>query len=455
MSAKTILVIGGGPAGVEASLAAAQSDATVTLISDTPIGGRAGWHSLLPSKVWLTAADTLALSQHGPQLGVESLAATANTEQVVSRIKNVAAQWNTQQRDQLIEAGVELVVGLASFAGPDEVVISDGQDHVISRRKADAIILAGGSMPFFPPKLKPDGKRILAPRFAGHLQALPGSAVVIGAGPTGSEFVYLFNRLGVKVTWIVDQYGVLPGFDPAAGAFLRDVLVSRGVKIVAEQLAEEINVTEDGVQVQTNTGMTCEADIAFVAIGRFPDLSRLNMPAAGFDLPPRQAPAVDGYGQTDVPGIYVVGDAAGAPMVANRALAQAWVAGRHAAGLDTPPFNPDAVVYATYTEPQVAQVGQVQGDGLRRTHLSFNATLKAQLLPESAGFLDLTYDSEGVICGATAVGLHAADVLTPIALAVQQHLSLTDMAALYAAYPTLSELAFIAARTALNDIQGK
>jgi pyruvate/2-oxoglutarate dehydrogenase complex dihydrolipoamide dehydrogenase (E3) component len=316
----------------------------------------------------------------------------------------------------------------------------------VVRLQGEAVIVATGSVPFFPPNLRPDGKRILAPRFAGKLDPLPKSVVVIGAGATGCEFTYLFNRLGVEVTWIVDPYGVLPAFDPSAGQFLGEILEKRGVKTIKGQFAERIDQTDDGVEVFTSDGMGHPAEMAFVAIGRKPDLTRLNLEAAGLSVETGQAPEVDGFGQSSVPGLYFVGDAAGPPMVANRAMAQARIAGLHAAGAKPASYRPDTVIAAIYTEPQVAQVGRVEGEDVQTIQMPFAAGLKTHLLPEDDGFVELAYDGDRRVVGGLAVGPHAADALAPIALAIQMNATLDDLASLYGAHPTVSELAFMAAR---------
>lgn len=442
-----VLVVGGGPAGIEAARAARSAGAEVTLVSEGPVGGRAGWHSLLPSKVWLTAADSAGLLSDFPTPDGRSVGRPAAVE-IVARIQAVKESWNRRLADDLQARGVKIVTGVASFEGNSQVVVKNGDGQVTARRQGEAVIVATGSVPFFPPNLRPDGERILAPRFAGKLNPLPESVVVIGAGATGSEFTYLFNRLGVQVTWIVDPYGVLPAFAPQAGQFLADILARRGVHIVRDQFAERIEKTDDGVVVVTSAGERYAAAVAFVAIGRRPDLDRLNLSAAGLVLAEKQLPQVDEFGRTEVPGLYIVGDASGPPMVANKAMAQAWVAGLHAAGGTPPPFHAPSVVAAIYTDPQVAQVGTIAGNGVQTVRIPFADSLKTHLLPEMDGFVELAYDPQRRVAGGVAVGPHAADVLTPVALAVRHGLTVEELAALFPAHPSVSELVFTAARSA-------
>ncbi|MFN2137560.1 MAG: NAD(P)/FAD-dependent oxidoreductase, partial [Candidatus Promineifilaceae bacterium] len=150
------------------------------------------------------------------------------------------------------------------------------------------------------------------------------------------------------------------------------------------------------------------------------------------------------------PLVYFAGDVDGGIMTANKAQAQGRIAARHIAEDDVLPFETKTLIQPVYTFPQVAQVGDMDGgDDHMVTRIRFTQTLKSYLLPDGEGFLDLSYDSkDGRVLGAVAVGPHAADVLSPVALAIRLHGRIDDMAAVFAGYPSLSELAFIAARGA-------
>jgi pyruvate/2-oxoglutarate dehydrogenase complex dihydrolipoamide dehydrogenase (E3) component len=441
---KQIVVIGGGPAGIEAAKAAAKVGSAVTLVSNAPVGGRAGWHSLLPSKVWLTAADSLGLFAEADELGMSGAAGQAEPSAIVARIKAVKESWNGQQRAELEALGVKVVMGTAVFTDPHTLTISNDEGE--QTMTADAFIVATGSVPIFPPTMKPNGKTIIAPRFASALDSLPESMVVVGAGATGTEFVYLFNRLGLNVTWIVDQFGVLPDFDDEAGQVLADEFAARGVRLVSGHMAERIDQTDESIAVVTTDGERHPAAMAFLAIGRKPDTAGLNLEAAGLTLE-KGTVKVDENGCSAQSHIYLVGDATGLPMIANRAMAQAWAAGQHAAGQSPVPFSESTVIGAVYAEPQVAQVGKLSGENIETVKVPFSASLKGQLLPQGDAFVKLAYDGEnGRLTGAVAVGHHAADVLAPVMVAIHAGIALPDFAALYAAHPTMSELVFAAAR---------
>jgi pyruvate/2-oxoglutarate dehydrogenase complex dihydrolipoamide dehydrogenase (E3) component len=434
MMSKEVVVIGGGPAGIEAARGAATAGARVTLVSNEGIGGRANWHSLLPSKVWLTAVST------HPE--------TADPAAIVAQIRERKQAWSAQQAAELVALGVQIARGTAVFHSPHALTLqTEAGEQTLA---ADAFIIASGSVPVFPPNMKPNGQNILAPRFASALDRLPGSVVVVGAGVTGAEFAYLFKRLGLEVTWIIDQFGVLPTFDADAAGALKRTLAGRGVTLVEGQMADHIEQTEAGVMVVTADNGRYPATIAFLAIGRKPDVANLNLEAAGVVLENGRV-VVDENGRSAQPHIYFAGDVTGAPMVANRGMAQGWLAGLRAAGQTPPPFREESVVAAVYTEPQIAQVGRLDAPGGRVVRLPFSATLTGQLHPEREGFVRLAYEGgeNGRLLGAAAFGPQAADALAPVAVAIQAGLTVGELAALYAAHPTGGEIAFNAARLAV------
>lgn len=447
---RRVTVIGGGPAGIEAARAAARAGAAVTLISEGPLGGRAGWDSLLPSKVWIGAADLLGTLDttagrgvvgHGPH--------KVNPELVRTQIQATAKAWSDEAGARLAGLGVQVIQGQAAFVAPGQLQVQTAADQPSLVLSTDAVIIATGSVPRFPPGLRPDGKRVLAPRFMSSLAQLPPDMLVVGGGVTGSEFVALFSRLGVRVTWLVGPAGVLPQFYPDAGQALVLALAMRGVTVRIGAPAEQVLTDEADVTVTCADGSSARAAMAFLAVGRTPDLARLNLAALALIPQADGTLAVDGFGRTIVPGVYAVGDAAGGPMLANRAMAQGWIAGQHAAGATVAPYRPETIIHAVYTDPELAQVGVLEDPGqpLARVRAPQSDGLKAHVLGETEGWIELSYNAyDRKIRGGVAVGHHAADLLAPVALAIMLGATLDQLGTVFAANPAISELTFGVAR---------
>jgi pyruvate/2-oxoglutarate dehydrogenase complex dihydrolipoamide dehydrogenase (E3) component len=258
--------------------------------------------------------------------------------------------------------------------------------------------------------------------------------------------------------WIVDEYGVLPPFERDVVDVLVEALADRGV-VRQEGIAANSAVADDeGVTVTLDDESPFRAEMAFIAVGRRPDVAGLNLEAAGLPDNPRRGIEVDGYGRSAVAHIYAAGDVTGLPMTANKAMAQGWIAGQHAVGEPVDAYRPETVVEAVYTDPQLAQLGSSKSKAAERGHsvrvlrLGYEAGLKAVLLDETEGFVKLVVDADaGTLLGASAVGANAADVLAPVALSIRLGARLSDLA-LFAAHPGLGELAFAAAQVGAEQV---
>lgn len=451
MTATRIAVIGGGPAGVAAALEAAMGGGEVTLIHAEPIGGRATWHSLVPSKVYLSAADALENAGHQAALGLDGAAPEPSLAAMRERIAAEARAWAEHQRRQLVRAGVDIVAGTAMLTGPGACAVAreGGEKETLA---FDRAIVATGSVPMFPPGIKPDGQRIIAPRLAGKLAEWPEHLIMIGGGVTGAEFAYFFAQMGRRVSWLTDRPAMLPRMDADLASALAQSLVTRGVEILTSAPVAAAHADADGVRVKLRDGRSIEGSHAFIAVGRRPDIADLGLAACGIDVGGDRV-VVDGFCRTACATVYLIGDAAGAPFVANRALAQARVAARNAVGASTRPFRPDTVVEATYTAPQLACVGisetAAAAEEIEITvrRMDFADALKPRLAGAREGFVKLIVSSaDGRLLGAGAFGHHAAEILTPLTLAIAEGLILEDLADVFPAYPTFSELPFSAAR---------
>ncbi len=452
---RNLIVIGAGPAGVMAALTAARTDpaTAVTLITAEPVGGRATWHSLVPSKVLLTAADHLDDAFHNPGLGLAGPPPHPDLPGLRDRVARIAGEQSGRDREALVAAGVQVVAGTARFVAARKVTVTaaDGAVHDIAFDKA---IIASGSVPIFPSDLRPDGKRILAPRLAGKLADWPEHMLVVGGGVTGAEFAYFFARMGTAVTWVTDLDRFLPRSDPDLVAILTDSLVARGVTLLTGAAVAAARAEDGGVTVRLADGRDLAGSHAFLALGRRADTADLDAAAAGITT---EGPSVvvNPFGTTSNPDVYAVGDVTGPPFVANRGEAQAQVTARHAVGATTRPFHPELVVEAVYSRPQVAQVGLTEQDAaaagrpVRIGRARYGDALKPRLSGEPAGLVKVIADAEeGRILGGGAAGDAAADVVAPVAVAIAGGLTIADLATVGLAYPSLSQLVGLAAQAA-------
>lgn len=457
-----VVVIGGGPAGLVAATEAARSGRSVLVVVEGPIGGRAMNASLLPSKLLLHLA---ALRVQRNERGLASPALVAElTEGTERTIRHQAARAS----ERLADAGVTQKAGLARFTGPRTLVVTHAD--VEQEIEFERAIVATGSVPAFPPGFfgeapGPDGIDVFAPRFVRQLRSLPETMLVVGAGVTGAEAVSAFVDLGVQVTWLVDDLGILPRFDRELASSLGDVLMERGVKIVHGKRVTSVTRSSspnaaraERVLAKLDGGRTYAAERAFVAIGRAPDATRLAPERAEIALDPKTgAIVVDPAGRTSNPHVFAAGDVTGAPFTATKASAEAWAAARHATDRPAQPPRREAWIEAVYSRPEVARVGSTPEECARRGQpfevrvAAFESNLRGVLEgagfdPHARGTLKVVLDGNERLIGATAIGPRATEVLAPLATAIHLGAHADDLRGLVLAEPSLSAIALDALR---------
>jgi dihydrolipoamide dehydrogenase len=418
-----VVVLGGGPAGVEAAKTAAPH-AAVTLVSAGPVGvSRA-----LAVGAWLAAAAD----------GERDVAAIAG------RAEGAAAAWQERCAAELAALDVAVVAGRGRLGEPGEAFVDAVGEGPAMRIAADAVIVADGAPDEFPPGLTPDGERVFAAAQLGALATPPARVLVLGDGPNGFELCHALSLLGAAVTWLVPGEAPHSGVAPEVDGYLVRLLERQGVQVVAE--AEGVRLTRRAGKVSVAVGGgTYRAEVGVVACGR----------QVAFAPPGLAADQLktDIYGQTRRRGVYLIEPPP--PGAASVALARARAAALHAVGRSSAPADTRHIVRSFMRRPQVAKVGRLLTDG---AHGSVTVALEECAAAVAAGttdgFLTLAWDAAGRIDGALAVAPCAAEILAPVAQAMRLNLRLEDLAAGYAPHPSLGELVPLAARKAERVIQG-
>lgn len=451
-----MVVIGAGPAGVAAAVEAGRSGAGVSLVTEGPVGGRATHASLVPSKVLLHAAEARRAK------GEATLATPAELLAIRAEVDALAKARSERMKNALADAGVRVVEGVARFPSAASVEVTSAAG--VRTLPFDRAVVASGSEPRFPAGFfgdadRPDGQHVIAPRHVRAMVELPRSILVVGGGATGAEHAHAFRALGVEVTWIMDELGILPGFDRELADSLGDVLMERGVKLVhGKRVLRVVHDPKQGTLASLDGGRTYSAERAFVAVGRRPDTARLGLAEIGVVLAKDGTVGVDRFGRSSVSTIYAAGDATAGAQSSARAEATGWTAARHAIGRDVDPLAPESLVEAVYTSPEVARVGLSPrdvsargGDFDLRTH-DFGGSLRASFDGvgrdlHARGVVRIVSEPDGGrLLGATAIGPRAAEVLAPVAVALRLGASARDLAHVFLPAPSYGEIATQALR---------
>lgn len=436
-----IIVIGAGPGGLEAAFAGANLGFRTALISNSPPGGRATWSSLVPSKVWLATAGKMDEQRHLRDFAIHSHDPELALDQLRNRIHQQSRLAAERYQALLEQKGISLFSGNGKIAAPNTVVVEDeGRSTTL---EGNRIIVASGSGPRFLPEVKPNKDHIIAPKLSPSLTKIPESLIMAGGGITGSEYAYAFAALGSQVTILHNGSQLVPRMDEEVSEIFEQWLHHRfGIVIHKGDAVNHMLQEEQRVIAATRSGRKFEAEYGFIAIGRVPDLSFYDSRELPLQLTPAGMVQVDKYGRTSIPAIYAVGDVTGVPMTANRATMQARVAVSHIKGGDDAALQPGFFIEAAYTNPPIAQIGDMRPeDGCSLLRRPFAGLLKANILSETEGLLKIKVeDKSGKIKGAAGFGAHVTDVLAVIQVAMNNNLTLEQVQNIPFAHPSFSEL---------------
>ncbi|GAB3240962.1 NAD(P)H-quinone dehydrogenase [Mycolicibacterium hippocampi] len=458
-----IVVIGGGPAGYEAALVAAAKgkDVTqVTLVDSDGVGGACVLYDCVPSKTLIASTGVRTELRRAEGLGFDIAvdAAKISLGEINNRVKTLAASQSADIGRQLLNQGVTIIAGRGELVDDTEgmahhrvkVTTSDGKVGVL---KADVVLIATGASPRVLPNAEPDGERILTWRQLYELAELPEHLIIVGSGVTGAEFCNAYTELGVTVTVVASRDQILPHEDSDAAAVLEEVFAERGVTLVKNARADSVTRTDTGVQVKIADGRTVEGSHALMTVGSVPNTAGLGLERVGVELKNGGYIPVDRVSRTPAAGIYAAGDCTGLLPLASVAAMQGRIAMYHALGEGVSPIRLRTVASATFTRPEIAAVGIPQSsidDGsvpARTMVLPLNTNARAKMSLLRHGFVKIfCRPATGVVIGGVVVAPIASELILPIALAVQNRISVTDLAQTLSVYPSLSGSIVEAAR---------
>ena len=448
-----IVIIGGGPGGYEAALVAAQLGAQVTVVDRDGLGGACVLTDCVPSKTLIATSGMMAALDGAAALGIRSgtAAATVDAPRLYSRVRALARAQSGDVAGRLAAEGVEVRSGAGRLVGPRTVAVGDAEIT------ADIVLVATGAQPRVLPGAMPDGERILTCRQLYDLGELPQELIVVGSGVTGAEFASAYQALGSQVTLVSSRDRVLPQEDADAAMVVEDVFRRRGMTVLGRSRAMSAKPSGDGVTVTLEDGRTVRGSHCLLTVGMVPNTGGLGLEAAGITLDGGEFIPVDRVSRTTAPGVYAAGDCTGVMMLASVAAMQGRIAMWHALGEAVQPLRLSHVAMTVFTEPEIATVGVSQqavtsgeADALVvKLPLATNARAKMQGFRD--GFVKLfPRRNSGMVLGGVVVAPRASELILGVSLAVEQHLTVDQMAHTFAVYPSLSGSITEAARSLMR-----
>ena len=444
MAEYDIAVIGSGPGGYVAAIRAAQKGAkTVVIERESVVGGVCLNWGCIPTKTLIHASELYRqLKEHGKNYGVLTSDLKVDLKQLVAR-KDEVVKLNAGGVEKLLKAnGVDRVKGDAVIQAPGHIKAGDTDVH------AKAIIIATGSEAAQIPGLETDGEKVITSTEALELTELPEKITVIGAGALGAEFACLWNNLGSKVTLVEMMPQVLPFEDEELTKRLGALWKRQGMDVRTGTKVSKINKNGGRmtVELEGDKAGEVESDLVLVGIGRKYNAEVVtNNPDLGVKVGKRNEILVNDRMETNVKGIYAVGDVTGITMLAHGASAEGLVAVENALGGDRR-MSYRVLPACTFTTPEVAHVGltekqaKEQGIEVKTGKFMFMASGRAQCMAETDGMVKIVGDARtDEVLGVHIMGAEAGELIAAGATAMQLEATVAEIAHTIHTHPTLSE----------------
>jgi dihydrolipoamide dehydrogenase len=442
-----LVVIGAGPGGYAAAFAAADLGMAVTLVdSSSRLGGVCLQRGCIPSKALLANARLLEETEAAATRGIRFQRPEIDLAALCAWKDGVIAKIASGLEGLADKRGVTFMEGTAAFDASRRILVT-GKDGTVTPVEGDRVIIASGARPASIPRLEIDSPRVMDSTAALALADLPASLLVIGGGYIGLELGSVYAALGSKVTVVEALPGLLPGADADLVAILARRLVKRFTAIRLSTTVESMAVENAGVKVGFSSGDEREATFekVLVAVGRKPNSSGLGLKKTAVMRDAKGFIIVDPARRTADESIWAIGDVAGEPQLAHKAAAEARIAVASIAGQKAV-FEPKAIPAVVFTDPEIAWCGLTEteakktGRAVKVARFPWAASGRAMALDRTEGVTKILADpASGRILGAAICGVHAGDLISEAALAIEMEATVEDLASTIHPHPTLSE----------------
>jgi dihydrolipoamide dehydrogenase len=456
-----VLIIGTGPGGYVAAIRAAQLGLKTGVIERESLGGICLNWGCIPTKSLLKSAQVLDYFKHAEEYGIK-VEGTVKPDftAVVKRSRGVADGMSKGVQFLLKKNKVEVISGTGKLvsAGKVEVISGDGKKETY---EASHIIIATGARSRELPNLKQDGKKIIGYREAMTLPKQPESIIVVGSGAIGSEFASFFNSMGSKVTLVEFLPNVVPIEDEEVSKQLERSFKKAGMTVLTSSNVKSVNTSGKlcKVKIETPKGEEeHEAEIVLSAVGIAPNTENIGLETLGIEMDNGKI-KVDDFYQTNVKGVYAIGDVVHGPALAHVASAEGIVCVEKIAGKNPEPVDYKNIPGCTYTNPEVASVGMTEkaakeaGYEIKVGKFPYTASGKASAAGAKDGFVKLIFDAKyGELLGAHLIGFNVTELIAELVVARKLETTGHELIKAVHPHPTMSEAIMEAAAAAYGEV---
>jgi len=433
-----LVILGAGSGGYACALRAAELGLSVVMVERGKVGGTCLHRGCIPTKALLHAAEVADATRESEKVGVKASLDGIDVEAVNAYKDGVVNRLFKGLTGLVKSRGITVVEGSGKLVGPNAVEV-DGTRYEASK----AVVLASGSYSRTLPGLEIDGDKVITSEHALTLDRVPASVIVLGGGVIGVEFASVWKSFGAEVTIIEALPHLVPLEEESSSKLLERAFRKRGIAFVLGKKFSEVKTHDAGVTVTIEDGTTYDAEVLLVAVGRGPVSEGLGYEEAGLEME-RGFVKVDAHCQTNVRGVYAVGDLRPGPQLAHVGFAEGIMVAERVAGLNPPAVDYDNVPRITYCEPEVASVGITSAQAKERGYdvVEFTYDLagngRAQIL-QTAGACKVVAAKDGPVLGVHLVGSRVGDLIAEAQLITNWEALPVEVAQLIHPHPTLSE----------------
>jgi dihydrolipoamide dehydrogenase len=451
-----VIIIGSGPGGYVTAIRSAQLGFKTAIVERDYLGGICLNWGCIPTKALLRSAEVFHYLQHAKDYGLSADKVGFDAKAVVERSRKVAARLNAGVAFLMKKNKIAVIWGEAAIEAPGKIAVKASKSEPpkgalgAGSYQARHIVIATGARPRVLPGIEPDKKLVWTYFEAMAPPAIPKSLLVIGSGAIGIEFASFFRALGAEVTVVEVLPQILPVEDTEIAAFARKSFERQGIKIMTGAKVTKLNKKADGVTATIDDGkggaQTLAVERVISAVGVVGNIENLGLEKLGVKTE-RGIIVADGYGRTNVAGVYAIGDVAGPPMLAHKAEHEGVVCIEAIKGLNPHPLDKLKIPGCTYCNPQIASVGlteaaaKQQGREIKVGRFPFVGNGKAIALGEDQGLVKTVFDAKtGQLLGAHMVGAEVTELIQGFTIAMQLETTEEDLMHTVFPHPTLSEM---------------
>jgi dihydrolipoamide dehydrogenase len=455
-----LIVIGTGPGGYVAAIRASQLGMKVAVVEKESLGGVCLNWGCIPTKALLKSAQVFEYLKHAADYGINVTEGKADFNAVVKRSRGVADGMSKGIQFLFKKNKIDVISGYGKLK-PGKKIEVTAADGTISVIEANHIMLATGSRSRNLPNMPQDGKKIIGYREAMVLPEMPKSMVIVGSGAIGCEFAYFYNAMGTKVTIVEFMANIVPVEDEDVSKQLEKSFKKSGINVMTSSSVESVDTAGSGCKVKVKTAKgeeIIECDIVLSAAGVVSNLENIGLEEVGV-ITDKGKVLVNDFYQTNIPGIYAIGDIVKGPALAHVASAEGICCVEKIAGMHVEPINYGNIPGCTYSSPEIASVGMTEkaakeaGYEIKVGKFPFSASGKAQAGGTSEGFVKVIFDAKyGEWLGAHFIGANVTEMISEVVVARNLETTGHEIIKSIHPHPTMSEAVMEAVAMAYGEV---